>query len=95
MEKQLTPTKLVKLANELGFVPENLTIGWKEDYYLWMCLLQKWLREIHKINILIDHIDSTIQYHYNYNISNANNREHCDEDLIDQAKMDLWYWKRI
>lgn len=45
--------ELIQLAKEKGFIPENLTIGWKEDYYLWLCSLQKWLREVHNIDVFI------------------------------------------
>ena len=46
--------ELTQLANKKGFFPENLTIGWKEDYYLWMCSLQKWLREVYNIHVCVD-----------------------------------------
>lgn len=46
--------ELAQLANEKGFIPENLTISWKEDYYLWVCSLQKWLREVHNILVIIN-----------------------------------------
>lgn len=38
-------------ANQFGFIPNNLSISWKTDPYLWMCELQKWLREVHGLNI--------------------------------------------
>ena len=41
--------ELYILANKLGFVPQDLSISWKIDSYLWMCELQKWLREKHNI----------------------------------------------
>lgn len=55
---------LKQKANELGFVSkiklvhENLKspdMGELEQvlYYLWLCELQKWLREVHKIDIMI------------------------------------------
>lgn len=43
--------ELYILATKLKFCPKNLTIGWKEDPYLWMCELQRWLREVYKIHI--------------------------------------------
>jgi len=36
MQEQLITFETAKLAKEKGFIPENLTISWKEDYYLWM-----------------------------------------------------------
>lgn len=40
-------------ADELGFIPENLSIGWKENPYLWLCELQKWLREKHEQDVFV------------------------------------------
>ena len=54
--------KLIKLAKENGFsqgrfedipyrtLKSNVYVN-DEAYYLWLCLLQKWLLEEHKINI--------------------------------------------
>ena len=41
--------KLIKLATEKGFKSELLQRDLSDDnyYYLWCCLLQKWLREKH------------------------------------------------
>lgn len=38
-------------AESLGFIPQNLSISWKEDPYLWLCELQRWLRDNHHINV--------------------------------------------
>lgn len=46
--------ELYTLATKEEFIPENKSISWKEDSYLWMCELQKWLRENHGIHINID-----------------------------------------
>lgn len=43
--------KLFILATSIGFIPQNLSISWKTDSYLWMCELQKWLREKHRCEI--------------------------------------------
>jgi hypothetical protein len=51
MNDELIDFKTVKLANEKGFIPKNLSISWKLDSYLWLCELQKWLREVHSINV--------------------------------------------
>lgn len=67
MQEQLMSFETAKLANEKGFIPENLTISWKEDYYLWMCSLQKWLREVHKIfiSIYFEHSDWCWRINFN------------------------------
>ena len=48
-------------------------------------LLQKWLREVHKLNVIVDVIDNSKYYHYDYCIVNHNKREYHDEDMMDQA----------
>lgn len=45
--------ELYILAVKLKFCPQNRSIGWKEDPYLWMCELQRWLREVHKIHLSV------------------------------------------
>lgn len=46
--------ELYILSNKLGFKPQNLSISWKTDSYLWMCEIQKWLREKYKFHIEIE-----------------------------------------
>ena len=57
--------ELIKLATKLGFksriysVHENLKSPDGGDlekllYYLWLCELQKWFREVHKIHVYVD-----------------------------------------
>jgi len=58
--------KLYELANNLNFIPKNLSIGWKEDPYLWMCELQKWFREKHNLEI---ECYTTFTNIYRYNVS--------------------------
>ncbi len=55
MKKQ----ELIKLATDKGFTSkiigksvDNKSIE-KDFYYLWMCELQKWLRDTHNIDIII------------------------------------------
>ena len=51
--------QLIILAKEKGFISEIIgksvdsKYSKKDFYYLWMCELQKWLRETYQINILI------------------------------------------
>lgn len=49
-------------------------------------LLQKWLREIHKIHIEIDFYDNARTYHFEYRVITSKNRDYNDLDMIDSAK---------
>lgn len=40
-------------ASELGFIPDNRSIGWKGDPYLWMCELQMWLMSKYELHLYI------------------------------------------
>ena len=43
---------LIKLSNEKGFLSKDKLISVNSEYYyLWMCELQKWLREAHNIDV--------------------------------------------
>lgn len=48
--------ELVSFAKEKGFEPAMFYLNLYESlfYYLWMCELQKWLRENHGIHINVD-----------------------------------------
>ena len=46
--------ELYILSNNFGFIPQNTSISWKTDSYLWMCELQKWLREEHRFHVEIN-----------------------------------------
>lgn len=61
--------ELIKLAKELGFESKIVSsIPWKYSqneelrYCLWMCELQKWVRDIHNIDVVI--IPNEIGYEY-------------------------------
>lgn len=78
MEEQLITLETAKLAKEKGFITKTVTTGFTNDYllggknvmitemciYLWMCELQKWLREVHKIVLLIHQYDDNKKYSY-------------------------------
>lgn len=51
---------LYLLANALGFIPDNRSIGWKEDPYLWMCELQKWLNNKYNIIAFVNPIETIL-----------------------------------
>ena len=47
--------QLINLSREKGFMNrDNLVTVYDSYYPLWMCELQKWLREVHKLIILIE-----------------------------------------
>lgn len=50
-------------------------------------LVCKWLREVHKLTIEIEYIDSTIAHMYEATIKDSIKREYADEDMIDQASI--------
>ena len=46
--------EIVKLSREKGFVSRDMLITISESYYyLWMCELQRWLREFHNIHVVL------------------------------------------
>ena len=46
---------LIQLSKEKGFISRDNLIKVESDYkYLWMCELQKWLREVHNIHIEVN-----------------------------------------
>ena len=53
--------ELIKLAKEKGFISDIIgksveaEYSTKDFYYLWMCELHKWLREVHNIHIEVKH----------------------------------------
>ena len=69
--------QLIKLANDKGFTSHiigkavDAKHSNKDFYHLWMCELQKWLREVHNIDIDItrcnvqNHNDG-VGYQYEY-----------------------------
>lgn len=85
MERQ----ELIKLATDKGFTSkvigksvDNKSIE-KDFYYLWMCELQKWLRDVHRIHVSpfadYDLKDKTYDTYWNCNVillNWGNDREH-------------------
>ena len=67
MQESLITFETAKLAKEKDFAPHTITTKFTNDYLLggkniiitetciilWMCELQKWLREVHGIDIVI------------------------------------------
>lgn len=49
-------------------------------------LLQKWLREVHKIHVEVKFTDNTILNYYEVNVLSSKDREFNDEDFTDSAK---------
>lgn len=75
---ELLNTKNDKKENIFNFSPSIIpTTPWKhssnEDmrYYLWLCQLQKWVREFYNWNIIIFNDDGDLEYknlRYNYEL---------------------------
>lgn len=77
--------ELIELAIKHKFIPKNLSISWKEDYYLWMCELQQWLREVHNIYVVCNLFITDLEqkgadyYLFCYDLNNKS----VIEDFID------------
>lgn len=65
---------LIQKAIKLGFIPKN------KEYYLWE--LQKWLREVHKIDVFCDCIGSGQYFSVIYN----NNVKEGNDKVFEQQK---------
>jgi hypothetical protein len=61
--------QLKKLSREKGFISRNNLVSVNDDYYyyLWMCELQKWLRE-KGVLIWINYFNLSSSLGYAYNI---------------------------
>lgn len=57
MKDELISFEIAKLAKEKGFKGSNSVSINTTYYYLWLCELQKWIRDIYKINIIINFCD--------------------------------------
>ena len=97
MKHNLRLFKIAKLAKEKGFTTHTITTKFTNDYLLggknmminetcillWLCELQKWLREIHKIIVLVDW-EGTDGYFYKldfksfYEVAGNNNKNYED-----------------
>jgi len=60
--------ELYILATELGFIPKNPLINWKNESYLWLCELQRWLREGHNIHVIVYFDKNTVNTYFYYMI---------------------------
>ena len=68
--------ELITLATEKGFksviqfsayIGDNQIIKFERlKYYLWLCELQKWLRDVHNIHIVIWHNTSTNKHRVDF-----------------------------
>ena len=111
MKHNLRLFKIAKLAEEKGFKTKTVTTKVTNDYllggknvmitemciYLWMCELQKWLREVHNIHITVTSISQeSWQYHIqkpkdklgdNYNEDYENYEEALEDGLQEALKL--------
>jgi len=51
--------ELYTLSSNLGFIANRSSLWFNGDEYLWMCELQKWLREVYKIIVCIHYSNYT------------------------------------
>lgn len=80
MEEQFISFETAKLAKEKGFLSRDNLVTINSDYfYLWMCELQKWLRDTHKIHITVTSIS---QESWQYHITKIGEKlgDRCGED---------------
>lgn len=69
---ELVYTELMQLASEKGFFSyDRLVRVYKHHYYLWMCELHKWVRDTHKIHVVVDRDQEYWKYEL-YTIHNGN-----------------------
>lgn len=68
--KQTIKDKLISLAEQKGFNWRLHPQFNKYDYYLWMCKLQKWLREKYNIHIIL--FINTLDCKYEIQVYNCN-----------------------
>jgi len=75
--------ELYVLSNKLDFTSKNLYIDWKTDSYLWMCELQKWLREVHNIHIEV-YLARDIRNEYHIHIAGEDELSNNSQNLIEK-----------
>ena len=98
--------ELAKLAKEKGFKTHTVTTGYTFTYllggkniminetciYLFLCEIQKWLREVHKIDIMIlpweDTENNTVSYQYF--ILNNFDEEKYDDSYVEEKNYDTY-----
>ncbi len=108
MKINLRLFKLAKLAKEKGFTTHTVTTKFTNNYllggknvmitemciYLWMCELQKWLREKHDIHIEINSFSDVSTYD-GYLIYNTAPYDYNDPNAIPDAKNCKTYEKAL
>jgi len=108
MKHNLRLFKLAKLAKEKGFTTHTVTTKFTNDYLLggknmminetcillWMCELQKWLREIYDIHIEINSFSNVDTYDGNL-IYNSAPYNYDDENVPSDAKNCKTYEKAL
>ena len=76
---------LIKESKNKGFMSRDNLVQVNDDYYyLWMCELQKWLRDVHNIDVLLHmNMNNTYTAHiWKNNISINYNKDLLDVDWI-------------
>lgn len=71
-------------AKKKGFLSRDNLVGVNEGYYyLWLCELQKWLSEQHKIIVWVSpylQVGDIIQFNYQYIIRENDSFQHCSHE---------------
>lgn len=59
--------QLIELSKQVSFLSRDSLIKVNDNYYyLWMCELQKWLRDVHNVHIEVTHWKSKINDRFEY-----------------------------
>ena len=98
--------ELAKLAKEKGFKTHTVTTGYTFTYllggkniminetciYLFLCEIQKWLREVHKIDIMIlpweNTENNTVSYQY-FVLNNFDENKY-DDSYVEEKNYDTY-----
>lgn len=85
--------ELIELSKEKGFLSRDKLVSvYNSYYYLWMCELQQWLREVHNIQVYV--YSTTLymnnqykDYVYNIDGNNLDTRKGFDkyEEALEEA----------
>lgn len=98
--------ELAKLAKEKGFKTHTITTGYTFTYllggknvminetciYLFLCEIQKWLREVHKIDIMILPWEDTKNniVTYQYFVLNTFDEDKYDDSFVEEKNYDSY-----
>lgn len=88
----MSNNSLIKLSAEKGFLSKDKLVGVNTSYwYLWLCELQKWLRNKHNIEIAVQWFDKGYVYAVNKKPFKANTYKVNLIDSYEQALEEACY----